>query len=225
MFVDPNADYVASLSEAELQSYYEDLYGPVFQTQVIAADEVYVSPSLLDQGCMGQARYEVGGEDPASDPEVAALLNEYYSNQSDAETEQFVRAWAECLEPALAEYGIDETPTDMYAGSQLVDIEKYLALGAEQRPFTDRADLEAIRASGAHLFSAYQVGSAPGIAYVAPPGDVPVLSGPKIDQLSEMEREIWRADQACQDDVGWLQLQRDREQALAEQIRAVQLDR
>ena len=82
--LDPNADYLAALSESEVTAYFQTLYG----TQPELADEetgISVD-SWEDQGCRGWAQHEVAGgeQDPTTDPRVL----------------EATAAWADCMADA-----------------------------------------------------------------------------------------------------------------------------
>ena len=49
---------------------------------------------------------------------------------------------------------------------------------------------------------------------------VPELTGAQIDELTAMELDLWKADQACQDEVGYAEFVRQQEQNLVDQITA-----
>lgn len=105
-YVDPNADYVASLSESEQTAYTEALYGPQPTEEEIAAmgDE----PQEYDwttAGCYGEAQHEVYDEqDPTQSDEFKPLMdamNELYeSTQSDPRMTDLDAAWSECMDAA-----------------------------------------------------------------------------------------------------------------------------
>jgi hypothetical protein len=73
-FVDPNADYVASLSESEQTAYYEVLYGPQPTEEELAAGDFEYS--WENSGCMGEAQHEINGDDVYEDPKYKKLLDD-----------------------------------------------------------------------------------------------------------------------------------------------------
>jgi hypothetical protein len=98
-FVDPNADYLATLSESEVTAYYEALYGPT------PSEEDMESGSFEwrweDSGCNGWATHELQGEDPMQSDEFAPLMTamqEFWESQSSAPAiAELDRAWSTCM--------------------------------------------------------------------------------------------------------------------------------
>ena len=136
-FEDPNMEYVNSLSPAEQEAYNAALYGDSSIWDAAAEGSVteatmVVAPPLDQQGCDGQARLEVVGESPTTDPEVQRMLDDFYSSQQDDPAlDSVVAEWIECFQPTLDEYGIETTLKNIYDGYQMMEGEKYKALGAE----------------------------------------------------------------------------------------------
>ena len=115
-YVDPNADYVASLTESEQTAYYEALHGPQPTEEELAAAEedggVY-GYSWETAGCYGSAQQEMQADDGAAgayeDPEFADLFEAmtemhagiYGGMESESPTDPAVQkleaAWATCL--------------------------------------------------------------------------------------------------------------------------------
>ncbi|WP_336027303.1 hypothetical protein [Geodermatophilus sp. FMUSA9-8] len=102
-FVDPNADYVAGLSESEQTAFYEALSGPMPDEEDLAEDGSY-EYDWTTAGCQGAAQHEVAGEDLSQSEEFASLfaaIDELYTNmptwpgmaELDAE-------WAACMDAA-----------------------------------------------------------------------------------------------------------------------------
>ncbi|MGY2080093.1 hypothetical protein [Modestobacter sp. SYSU DS0657] len=102
-WVDPNGDYVASLSESEQAAFYEALYGPQ-PTEEEMNEEVSYEYDWKTAGCQGAAQHEVAGEDVSQSEEFKPLfdaLNEFYEGMAswpgmvelDAE-------WAACMDAA-----------------------------------------------------------------------------------------------------------------------------
>ena len=50
---------------------------------------------------------------------------------------------------------------------------------------------------------------------------LPELSGDEIDRLTAVELELWAADQACQDDVGYAEYNLRREQEIVDLTLAI----
>lgn len=96
---DPNASYVASLSESEAAAYYLALYGDAAQT---LPDEETGDPaySWEDAGCTGAADHEVtGGADPLTefDEINTAIMDLYASVQADPRLADVAAAWSDCM--------------------------------------------------------------------------------------------------------------------------------
>lgn len=96
---DPNADYVAGLSESEQTAYYETLYGPP-QTDPDA------EWSWEDSGCYGWASNEQseGGDDVWNSAEATAFfeaLNTFHeAGQDDPRIDEANAAWSTCMADA-----------------------------------------------------------------------------------------------------------------------------
>lgn len=132
-YVDPNQDYLASLSESEQNAFYEVLYGPGPTEEEMAAmeegDGSYTS-DWTREGCYGAARHEIqqdtpGGMAAYEDPEFADLfesMNEVWNTAYDeeglnAEMAQLNRDWADCM----AEAGHPDLKSPMSAQNELSD--------------------------------------------------------------------------------------------------------
>jgi hypothetical protein len=227
-FEDPNMEYVNSLSPAEQQAYNTALYGdpsiweggPAETVAPGAAtEEVAVAPPLEQQGCDGQARAEVVGADPTSDPEVQRMLDDFFqSQQSDPRLDALVADWVECFQPKLDEYGIDTKPKAIFDGYQIMESAKYEALGAEIVPVANQAEMDEYFNSGDNVLSAYGDENGAGYVVIGPAGELPELTGAQIDELTAMELDLWGADQACQAEIGYAEFTRQQEQELVDQL-------
>ena len=102
-FVDPNADYVASLSESEQTAFYEALHGPMPDEEEMSEDGSF-EYDWTQAGCQGAAQHEVAGEDLSQSEEFKPLfdaINDLYTDtpswpgmaELDAE-------WATCMDAA-----------------------------------------------------------------------------------------------------------------------------
>ncbi|WP_204261220.1 hypothetical protein [Blastococcus saxobsidens] len=99
--VDPNADYVQSLSESEQTAFYEALYGPM-PSEDEMPEEVATEYDWTTAGCQGAAQHEVAGEDPSQSEEFRPLfdaINELYSGTASwpgmAELDD---EWSACMD-------------------------------------------------------------------------------------------------------------------------------
>jgi len=102
-YVDPNGDYVMSLSESEQTAFYEALYGPTPSEEEMGEDGSY-EYDWETAGCQGAAQHEVAGEDPSQSEEFKPLfdaINEHYEGMASwpgmAELDE---AWAACMDAA-----------------------------------------------------------------------------------------------------------------------------
>lgn len=101
-WVDPNADYVAAMSESEQQAYYQALFGD----QAVSEDTGEVpAGDWTTQGCQGKAQHEVYEQGQAwADPEFESLQEEmtalYERAASDPKMAEADAAWATCMEDA-----------------------------------------------------------------------------------------------------------------------------
>ncbi|WP_102192784.1 hypothetical protein [Microbacterium aurantiacum] len=100
---DPNADYIASLSESEQTAYYETLYGAPPEEDAMTEGATF-EYNWEDAGCQGAAQHEVQGDDPWQADEFAGLvekMNELWSStQESPEFKELNAAWASCMADA-----------------------------------------------------------------------------------------------------------------------------
>ena len=102
-YVDPNGDYVASLSESEQTAFYEALYGVQPTEEEIGEDGSY-EYDWETAGCQGAAQHEVSGEDPSQSEEFKPLfdaMNEFWEDMpSWPGMSELDAEWAACMEAA-----------------------------------------------------------------------------------------------------------------------------
>ncbi|MCR2786026.1 MULTISPECIES: hypothetical protein [unclassified Microbacterium] len=100
-YVDPNQDYVMSLSESEQAAYYEALYGPGVPEEEMAEDGSY-EWDWTTAGCHGWAQHEIDGENPTTSDEHQPLMdaiNEFYTDmQNDPALADLNAEWAACMD-------------------------------------------------------------------------------------------------------------------------------
>jgi hypothetical protein len=100
-YVDPNADYVAALSEAELTSYNEALYGPMIENPDPDAEWTWE-----DGGCYGWAQHELGDDSTElwSSEEAEAFFEVYgkftENMEGDPRMVEVNTAWTSCMADA-----------------------------------------------------------------------------------------------------------------------------
>lgn len=125
-YVDPNAEYVESLSESERNAFYETAYGAEPEEDELSEDGSY-DYNWEDAGCQGWAQHELQGEDPWQSDEFADLrtkMDELWTSLQDApEFTELNAAWAACMddggEPgftmqAEAQQSISDEQTALY---------------------------------------------------------------------------------------------------------------
>ncbi|KAM9866461.1 hypothetical protein ACIFOC_00665 [Leucobacter aridicollis] len=174
-YVDPNQEYVESLSESEQQAFYEVLYGPRPTEEQMAEMEEgggYTS-DWTQEGCQGAARHEIsqeaqGAQAAYEDPEFADLfeaMNEVWGMEPSEEMTALNTEWAACM--ADSGYGQFSTPDD--AQNSIMEASNELYGGGE-----------------------YVEGEEP-----------KEPSKEKMDELKKLEIETAVADFECKDKVGY----------------------
>lgn len=141
-FVDPNQDYVMSLSGSEQAAYYETLYGPQPTEEEMNEDGGY-EYDPLNAGCYGSAQQEVQGADPYSAEENKPLmdaLNEFYTDlQNHPALAELNADWSSCM----ADAGFSGFATQPDAQNSIYDdINAYYE--SQTEPVEDDPELAAI---------------------------------------------------------------------------------
>ncbi|GEP27164.1 hypothetical protein E3O11_05765 [Cryobacterium levicorallinum] len=101
-FVDPNQDYVTSLSEGEQAAYYEVLYGAPPTEEEMGEDGSY-EYNWETSGCQGFASHEINGDQPSQDEHAAlyeAMSAMYEAAQSSPTLVKLDSEWAACMADA-----------------------------------------------------------------------------------------------------------------------------
>lgn len=116
-WVDPNADYVASLSEAELAAYYEALIG-TDNFSMTADEQAAYEADWEGAGCRGVADHEAyRDQEPLQDPQFEDVVEAMYEIPSvvrkDPRIVDLSARWADCM--ADAGYTGFSTPDDAVA--------------------------------------------------------------------------------------------------------------
>jgi hypothetical protein len=120
---DPNAAYVAALSPADQDAYYEDLYGPTDQFDPAAEaegtdgtdgtdGEVPAFDLATAEGCINEAYREVQGTNPMMDPAMGEEIADVFSAiEEDPRLIEATEAWSACM----ADAGFDfAQPEEIY---------------------------------------------------------------------------------------------------------------
>jgi hypothetical protein len=101
--VDPNQDYVASLSEGEQAAYYEVLYGPGPDESDMDEDGSY-EYNWEEAGCQGEAQHETSASSVWEEDEHKAVVDAMSSMYEDVQKDPAVAAldaeWATCMADA-----------------------------------------------------------------------------------------------------------------------------
>ena len=139
-WVDPNADYTASLSESALAAYFETLNGPdIWSTMTEEEMETY-EYRWEDSGCYGWASNEVYPDQSGAGSEFEPLfdaMNAMYEEQmSSPEITTLQSEWSACM--ADAGYSGFATPED--AMTAIMDEQNALWENLPQPENTDDPD-------------------------------------------------------------------------------------
>lgn len=102
-YVDPNQDYVATLSESEQAAYYEVLWGPGTPDEEMSEDGSY-EYDWTTAGCYGAAQHEVEGDLPYDDDKYKSLFDDlqdmYEDLQKSPEAKKADKDWSDCMADA-----------------------------------------------------------------------------------------------------------------------------
>lgn len=114
-YVDPNADYVAAMSESEQAAFYEALYGKSVEVDPEAEGETAAEAEYNweDGGCQGKASHEVYEQgqiwdDPALKDVMEEMNTEYESLADDPDLRKAQTAWATCIGEAGYDFAAPE---------------------------------------------------------------------------------------------------------------------
>ncbi|MFV0306659.1 MAG: hypothetical protein ACK5OX_02820 [Desertimonas sp.] len=214
-FVDPNQEFVESLSEAEREQYYESLYGEmsISSEDSVFEDSEIAEPDPEDMGCSGQAQNEVYGGGAGIDPDVQGRIEEYFETIGDDPRLADARAdWLECMGDGVEGYtgwdgGPVDDPEDMWS---VFETKKNEALGLEMRAFEDESE---IADEEYYTSQIYEDGS--GVAWLGEPSPIP---DDEVAAITEEEIDTWQRDQECQADSDVSGVTRELEQELVDQL-------
>ncbi|MEI6498223.1 MAG: hypothetical protein WCO88_16305 [Actinomycetota bacterium] len=213
-FVDPNQDYMMTLSEDEMQQYQEALYGQqFFDDGGMSAggdgseDTTPVMPKLEDQGCSGKAQLEVVGDSVYSNEDLMNRLNEMGTDaENDPDLKAATEKWVACMSK------IDET----YTWSTPDEIQSYLydklsqAQGFGSMPVDDGSG----DSSGDGTTEETVAMSESNFDE----NGMPVVDEAAIEDLRKEEMQIWTDDQTCFDSSKLYEVRREAEQRIADQL-------
>jgi hypothetical protein len=120
--VDPNADYVAGMSEGEQTAFYEALYGaaPEVDPDADPEAEAEYEYNWEEAGCQGKAQHEVYEQnqlwdDPAMKQLSDEMSTEYENMADDPKLREAQEKWASCLADAGYDFATpDEARQSVY---------------------------------------------------------------------------------------------------------------
>ena len=216
-FVDPNQDYMMTLSEDEMQQYQEAMYGQQFFDDGVSMDDgsedsMPEMPKLEDQGCSGKAQLEVVGDTLWGNQDLMTRLDEMGTDsENDPDVKAATEKWVACM------LKIDET----YTWSTPDEIWSYLsdklseAQGFGSMPGDDGSGDDGSGDSSGDGTTEET------IAAFEPTFDengMPVVDEAAIEDLRKEEMQIWTDDQTCFDSSKLYEVRREAEQRWADQL-------
>jgi len=103
-YVDPNADYVSSLSESERTAFYEALHGPTPDEEDMPAEGEMVEWDWTTAGCYGWSENEINGDDADTtekhQPLIDSMNTLYEDMMSSPELTEADAEWSSCMADA-----------------------------------------------------------------------------------------------------------------------------
>jgi hypothetical protein len=216
-FVDPNQDYVGSLSSDEQANYYKALDGdysnfePTIDT--VTGEQVFNPPPIEQQGCHGTARQEVYGDQPFNDPDFNKRFEELSQKlQKDPSVLDAEDAWGECVFKINPDFDF-ATSQDTY---QYLDGLMQEAKGLKVVPADPQTGMPIGGDGTEEVYSSTTDANGKSFAYVGKPK---AIEKDRLEELRATEKELWNADQKCQKEVGLAKIRKDAEQELVDTLR------
>lgn len=156
-YVDPNQEYLESLSDSEQTAFYETLYGVTPDEEDLGEDGSY-EYRWEDAGCQGAAQHEVDGDNVWQSDEFADLRGKmeelWTSSMESPEMADLNAEWASCM----AEGGEPGFTTQSEASQSINDEQNALydkafgdgsePLDTESSDFVDPSDSPEMKALG-----------------------------------------------------------------------------
>lgn len=118
-FVDPNQEYVESLSESERTAYNASLYGS--EEEIAAATTTETDPDTGEEyqvqngnlGCQGEGQKAAYGDDITSSPKYWDAMQGYYQDlqqqvESDPRVVKLNKTWSACMKTAGFDYATQQ---------------------------------------------------------------------------------------------------------------------
>lgn len=190
-YVDPNADYLASMSESEQNAFYEALYGVQPEVDPEADPEAEIEYNWEDNGCSGKASHEVYEQEGSiwEDPEFTALSDEMSTEWEAVLDEPKVSAaqekWVECIAEAGFDFSSpDEPQQEIY--------DELNALWEAAAPDPEAAETD------------------PEASYEPDPAE--------MAKLKEKELKLAAADYACKESSGFTKAQNEAYAAIEQRM-------
>jgi hypothetical protein len=214
--VDPNEDYVSSLSSDEQTKYFADLYGEPQEAPVIDSDEGVPQEAapvpIEEQGCSGKAQQEVYGDQPFNNPDFGKRFEELQQQlQNDPRVVDAEIAWSDCIYEINPDYDFGASQ-DVYQYMQGLMSE---AKGQQTLPVDPVTHQPIGDFDDSQGYSSTIDSNGNEIAYVGTPK---AIKSDRLEELRVIEKDLWQADQKCQKEVGLVDIRRDAEQELADTL-------
>lgn len=227
-YVDPNQEYLDSLSENERQAYEEVLWGvAVFEAPAEESVEDGVDEGVStaqpqtaeEMGCQGSAQLEVFGDQIVVDPEIGSRIDEFFrSTEDDPEIQAAERDWLDCLagEAELGDIdGFEVTsPDSIY---EYLSLKKAIAQGKEVAPIDPATGEPTGGADYEGGYSSFENEDGTGWAYFGP--DEPIKED-ALEELRRFELDLWNTDWSCQQEVDMRGVRERLEQRLVDDLLA-----
>ena len=188
---DPNAEYVAAMSEAEQQAYFAALYG-----------EQYADPSMIDGAPDGEAMTDYSWEDAG----CTGLAQEQLLTGNETDGDEFLglqQAMAEMMESAVRDPRLDRANADWAACMAEAGYPGLAAVGGAEAAIG--AEVDAVWAKAAVGTSTQPV--PPGLTDPSD-AEAAVAVAEELERITPREIETAVADLTCQSEVGYDALRR-----------------
>jgi hypothetical protein len=215
-FVDPNQDYVNSLSSDEQTKYFADLYGEPQEASVIESGDGVVQEAapvpIEEQGCSGKAQQEVFGDQPFNNPDFGKRFEELQQQlQNDPRVNDAEIAWSDCMYEINPDYDFGASQ-DVYQYMQTLMSEAKGQKTLPVDPVTHEPIGDYDSSAG---YSSTIDANGNEIAYVGVPK---AIKSDRLGELRVIEEDLWKTDQKCQKKVGLADIRKDVEQELADTL-------
>ena len=144
-YVDPNQDYVMTLSESEQGAYWEVLYG-VQPTEEDMGEDGSYEYNWETSGCQGFASHEINGDQPSQDDHAAlydAMSAMYEEAQSSPALVALDAKWATCMADAgYATFLKKADAQESISNDQNAIYEKATETGPDEQALADLREKE-----------------------------------------------------------------------------------